>query len=489
MHHPETSVMAAVRAAKSTQSIAGRAISDPCMRKLEAEVLSVIKCSKRIIVLAGAGMSVSCGIPDFRSANGLYNTLDLEELGLNCAEDLFDMESFIENPAGFYKFAKRLYPGNVQPGLTHRFLALLQKKNKLLRVYTQNIDGLEVEAGVTSKNVVYAHGSLAFAKCLKCNIRFDAKHIASEVNEGKVPTCVSALRSAKKKGNSKRKSSLQSSNTADETNKKNGCISDLPIGILSPKSKRLKRRVATRYNGTRDDSSSSERSDEVEYEAEANSKNYPNSSLCGGLIKPGVTFFGEKLEDKVGKALEADREKVDALIVIGTSLSVSPMSKVLRYLPPSIPRILINRNEVVLPKVCADEIDSDDEEDTREGYIFDASLLGNCDDVVKGIIRALDWKIEGGLEPSTSLLEACENDTGLTDVVGRSYFFPGAVIVSLDEDNYKEEIVNCDGCGKKIATNVMKCTQCFDFDLCSKCFPNVSKKHYRGRHKFKSEKL
>uniref|UniRef100_A0A7S2LGK9 Protein acetyllysine N-acetyltransferase n=1 Tax=Leptocylindrus danicus TaxID=163516 RepID=A0A7S2LGK9_9STRA len=479
----------AANTVKSTEGIHCIANSNPCIKTLENDVLSVLKSSKRIIVLAGAGMSVSCGIPDFRSADGLYNTLDLEELGLNCPEDLFDMESFIENPSSFYKFAKRLYPGNVQPSLTHKFLALLQKKNKLLRVYTQNIDGLEVEAGVTSKKVVYAHGSLAVAQCLKCNLKFDAKHIATEVNEGKVPTCVSASRTVKKKGSLKRKGSQQKSNTMEDSNKRGEKnVSDLGTGTLSPKSKRLKRRAATRHNGTRDDLTS-ERSDDVEDEVGVDPKNYPNNNICGGLIKPGVTFFGEKLEDRVGKALEADREKVDALLVIGTSLSVSPMSKVLRYLPPSIPRILINRNEVVLPKMCADEIDSDDEEDTRDGYIFDASLLGNCDDVVKGIMCALAWKIEEGLE-STTLAEPCGSDTGLTEVVGRNYFFPGALVVSLEEDEYEEEIVHCDGCRKKIATNVvMKCTQCFDFDLCYECFPKVSKKHYRGRHKFKSEKI
>jgi len=44
--------------------------------------------------------------------------------------------------------------------------------------------------------------------------------------------------------------------------------------------------------------------------------------VCGGVLKPGITFFGEALQNTVKNKLESDRDKVDALIVIGTSLSV-----------------------------------------------------------------------------------------------------------------------------------------------------------------------
>jgi len=43
---------------------------------------------------------------------------------------------------------------------------------------------------------------------------------------------------------------------------------------------------------------------------------------CDGILKPGITFFGETLDSKVGRSFEADRNKADAIIVIGTSLSV-----------------------------------------------------------------------------------------------------------------------------------------------------------------------
>jgi NAD-dependent SIR2 family protein deacetylase len=43
-----------------------------------ASVARLLQSRKRILVLAGAGISVSCGIKDFRSPNGLYATLDTE---------------------------------------------------------------------------------------------------------------------------------------------------------------------------------------------------------------------------------------------------------------------------------------------------------------------------------------------------------------------------------------------------------------------------
>ena len=124
------------------------------------EVVELLQNKKNIIVLCGAGISVSCGIPDFRSANGLYNTLNYQDLGLSCAEDLFDLEAFTDDPRPFFRFAHTLYPGSIDPGPSHKFLAWLDRQGMLLRVYTQNIDSLEAAAGVRKDKIVYAHGSL-----------------------------------------------------------------------------------------------------------------------------------------------------------------------------------------------------------------------------------------------------------------------------------------------------------------------------------------
>ena len=68
------------------------------------DALQLLRDSKNIIVLTGAGVSVSCGIPDFRSKNGIYSRLD--EFQLDDPQQMFDLEYFKIQPQTFYSFAK-----------------------------------------------------------------------------------------------------------------------------------------------------------------------------------------------------------------------------------------------------------------------------------------------------------------------------------------------------------------------------------------------
>lgn len=216
-----------------------------------------------------------------------------QELGLTCPEDLFDIETFRDDPRPFFKFAHSLYPGSIEPGPSHKFLASLDRQQKLLRVYTQNIDSLEVLAGVRSEKLVYAHGSLSNATCTKCRATYSASDIASDVKLGRVPLC-HRPRSKKAKLLT---SSLSGGGTLTEQSTK--CTPP-----AQQHSMRLRRSSSTKP--TYDD----------------NCELSVMQGLCGGVIKPNVTFFGEKLDNVVGRSLEKDYEKADALLVMGTSLSV-----------------------------------------------------------------------------------------------------------------------------------------------------------------------
>ncbi|XP_054166819.1 NAD-dependent protein deacetylase sirtuin-1-like isoform X2 [Oppia nitens] len=144
------------------------------------------KCN-RIVVLTGAGVSVSCGIPDFRSRDGIYARLSKDFPDLPDPQAMFDIHYFRRDPRPFFKFAKEIYPGLFKPSISHRFIRFLENKNKLLRNYTQNIDTLEKAAGID--RVITCHGSFATATCTHCKYRVDASVIKDDIFEQRIPKC------------------------------------------------------------------------------------------------------------------------------------------------------------------------------------------------------------------------------------------------------------------------------------------------------------
>jgi NAD-dependent histone deacetylase SIR2 len=289
-----------------------------------ADAVSLIQASKRVVVLTGAGISVSCGIPDFRSHNGLYATL--KERGIYDLDDpqqMFDIHYFRDNPAVFYSFASQIYPSNFIPSPCHRFIKAIEDRGKLLRNYTQNIDTLETLTGIT--RVLQCHGSFATATCIQCRRRIPGTEIENDIMEHRVPFCTVCLE-AKKEAEEIRQAAFK---------------------------KRAKRRGRKEWE---------EGSDEEE------------EAMPVGVMKPDITFFGEKLADDFEHALEDDRDKVDLLIVIGTSLKVSPVSEILSHLPHSVPQILINKTPVrhINPDIV---------------------LLGNADDIVQHLCDQLSWEL------------------------------------------------------------------------------------------------
>lgn len=187
-----------------------------------------IEDSKKIVFLGGAGVSTESGIPDFRSASGLY-----KEKRLTRPEEILSHNFFFQHTREFYEFYKeKMIYLDAEPNETHKKLALLEQQGKLLGIVTQNIDGLHQKAG--SKKVYEIHGTIHKNHCMKCGKEYPLETILEATD------------------------------------------------------------------------------------------NYPLCSECGGLIKPDVVLYGEKLPDIPLTSSIEILNHADMLIIGGTSLSVAP---------------------------------------------------------------------------------------------------------------------------------------------------------------------
>lgn len=265
-----------------------------------AHVIQLLRRSRRILILTGAGVSVSCGIPDFRSRDGIYSRLRHEYPEMPDPQSMFDIRYFAQDPRPFYKFAREIYPGQFQPSASHRFIRALEQQSRLLRNYTQNIDTLERLAGID--NVIECHGSFATATCTRCRQKLYAIDIRDDILRQTIPMC----------------------------------------RLCNPTAAAAVKADANAFH-----------IDRVQ----------PRNLMARGIMKPDIVFFGESLPDEFHDMIDRDKEQCDLLIVMGSSLKVCPVALIPCSLPPNVPQILINREQL-------------------ENFGFDVELLGDSDVIV-----------------------------------------------------------------------------------------------------------
>ena len=279
-------------------------------------VVDLLQNAKNIVVVIGAGASVG---PDFRSPGGLYDTIS-KSGSLEDPYQVFDLDYFKKDPSIFWRYAHMIFP-ETTPKHSHAqyFFAELEKKKKLLRLYSQNVDTLEI--GIPDEKLRCVHGSWRENKCLNCGEIHTIEDLRENVENQTIPVC----------------------------------------------------------------------------------------KKCGGQIKPGIVFFGQKTNLEDSDVIN-DSKNADLLIVVGTSLRVAPVS----FIPDAffnVPSILINRE----PVTCH----------------FNAELLGDCDSVIRILEDALEWNSnpEGKnindfefIQPNKFLLRSHYNENTSFYETGRSIF-------------------------------------------------------------------
>lgn len=149
-------------------------------------IVNLIKSSQRILVATGAGISTSCGIPDFRSKGGIYeNASSLYQLPY--PEALFDINYFPSDPQPFFAFTRSVLHQEIAPSFTHTFLVELEEQGKQVKILTQNIDRLHLKAG--SSDILECHGTFEEAHCFDCHRKYSIDDYQPLLEKDRIPYC------------------------------------------------------------------------------------------------------------------------------------------------------------------------------------------------------------------------------------------------------------------------------------------------------------
>ncbi|KAG8722660.1 hypothetical protein FRC08_014405 [Ceratobasidium sp. 394] len=181
--------------------------ADASHRDLCQQLQDIIVSARSVTIVCGAGISTGSGIPDFRSADGLYN-LNLPELGASTSASQLFSEEILRLHAGLVAFGRvmarlRVQAREAQLSPCHMYIAALYEAGWLLRCYTQNIDGLQTRDHPNMSDVVLElHGSNVELFCHICRRRpsEDMRFLDQRLMEHGIVSCQACADQGRGKG-------------------------------------------------------------------------------------------------------------------------------------------------------------------------------------------------------------------------------------------------------------------------------------------------
>ncbi|MDP9240679.1 MAG: Sir2 family NAD-dependent protein deacetylase [Actinomycetota bacterium] len=142
--------------------------------------------AESVTVLCGAGISTDSGIPDFRGPNGVWTRNP-------AAQQMFTLQNYLADPAVRRQAwrNRRDHPAwTAQPNPAHHALVDLERSGRLQAIITQNIDGLQQQAGSPTEQVIEIHGTMRAVQCLDCGDRQPMVDVLARVDAGEAdPPC------------------------------------------------------------------------------------------------------------------------------------------------------------------------------------------------------------------------------------------------------------------------------------------------------------
>jgi NAD+-dependent protein deacetylase sirtuin 2 len=349
-----------------------RSILDEAKSKMKAPVdiaglarLILSDECRSIAILSGAGVSVSSGIPDFRSPGGFYSTLRPELITASPAERhlmsrdptyVVSWQIFQHNQFPYLEVRRPFILGTQRrtwkATIAHHFASLLHTKtNKLTRIYTQNIDGLDYQLDDIPKDkIVAVHGSIALASCEGCGKSADMADFCQQLQT-----------------NIKDIYNLNSDSDHGNGNNNSDDAISVTTATAAPKES--------------------------------------TPILCQHchepLVKPSTVLFGRNLPLEFFQRAQQDLPTLDVLIVAGTSLVVSPANALVHQAPDTTCRVIVNREPVGrelgieydddIVVECIDAASGGDDHCRTSATGRDLFAQGDCDAVFLHLIQELGW--------------------------------------------------------------------------------------------------
>ncbi len=217
------------------------------------ELTDFLRRHRSLFILTGAGISTASGIPDYRDERGEWKH-----------RRPMEYREFVDRETARQRYWARSWVGwkhfrRAEPNAAHRALADLERRGRVERIVTQNVDGLQQRAG--SRTVTELHGSLARVACIDCG-----NSLAREVMQRRLLELNPAL------------AGLDAISLPD---------GDAEVDAFDSAMLRL-----------------------------------PACEACGGVLKPEVVFFGETVPPARVDQSFAALERADAMLVVGSSLMI-----------------------------------------------------------------------------------------------------------------------------------------------------------------------
>ncbi len=153
-------------------------------KALDSRLVEVLKESRRILIVSGAGISTASGIPDFRGPGGVWT----RRRPVYYDEFLSSEAARVEYWE--YKLETWEIYQRAQPNATHHAVVTLERAGKIVAVVTQNVDGLHHRAGTSPGLLVELHGTDLLVECQQCHDTSDpAPHFSSFKATKRSPRC------------------------------------------------------------------------------------------------------------------------------------------------------------------------------------------------------------------------------------------------------------------------------------------------------------